>query len=88
MGLLQYFALKETFPITRRANTNVGTWISLRLTISYLRFSIKDTLVTIRKTCLYNFYPLKPRFYIVKLGFTRVYIILLISAQNIDCGTR
>ena len=25
-------------------------------------------------------------FYIVKLGFTGVYIIFLISAQNIDCG--
>ena len=24
--------------------------------------------------------------YIVKLGFTGVYIILLISSQNIDCG--
>ena len=33
-----------------------------------------------------NFDPLKPHFYIVKLGFTRVYIIFLISAQNIDCG--
>ena len=40
----------------------------------------------IRKTCLYNFDPLKPHFYIVKLGFTGVYIIFLISAQNIDCG--
>ena len=30
--------------------------------------------------------PLKPNFYIVKLGLTRVYIIFLISAQNIDCG--
>ena len=29
---------------------------------------------------------LKPHFYIVKLGFTGVYIIFLISAQNIDCG--
>ena len=28
-GLLQYFSLKETFPITRRANTNVGTEASL-----------------------------------------------------------
>ena len=34
----------------------------------------------------YNFDPLKPHFYIVKLGFTGVYIIFLISAQNIDCG--
>ena len=29
--------------------------------------------------------PLKSHFYIVKLGFTGIYIIVLISAQNIDC---
>ena len=40
----------------------------------------------ITKTNLYNFDPLKPHFYIVKLGFTGVYIIFRISAQNIDCG--
>ena len=38
----------------------------------------------ITKTYLYNFDPLKPHFYIVKLVFTGVYIIFLISAQNID----
>ena len=45
-----------------------------------------DLLVSndIMKTHLYNFDPLKPHFYIVKLGFTGVYIIFLISAQNID----
>ena len=37
---------------------------------------------SITKTCLYNFYPFKPRFYIVKLGFTGVYIIFLISAHT------
>ena len=31
---------------------------------------------------LYNFDTLKPHFYIVKLGFTVVYIILLISVQT------
>ena len=36
----------------------------------------------ITKTCLYNSDPLKPHFYIVKLGFTGVYIIFLISAQK------
>ena len=41
-----------------------------------------------RKHAPNNFYPFKPYFYIVKLGFTEVYIIFLISAQNIDCGTR
>ena len=43
-------------------------------------------LFSITKTCPYNFDSLKPHFYIVKLGFTGVYIIFLISAQNIDCG--
>ena len=32
------------------------------------------------------FYPLKPHFYILKLGFTGVYIIFHICAQNVDCG--
>ena len=36
----------------------------------------------ITKTRLYNFDPLKPHFYIVKLGFTGVYIIFLISAKK------
>ena len=40
----------------------------------------------ITKTRLYNFDPLKPHFYIVKLGFTRAYIIFLISTQIIDCA--
>ena len=40
----------------------------------------------ITKTRLYNFDPLEPHFYVVKLGFTGVYIIFLISAQNTDCG--
>ena len=40
----------------------------------------------ITKTYLYNFDLIKPHFYTVKLGFTGVYIIFLISAQNIACG--
>ena len=40
----------------------------------------------ITKTHLYNSDHLKPHFYIVKLGFTGVYIIFLISAQNIESG--
>ena len=34
------------------------------------------------KTCLYSFDPFKLQFYIVKLGFTGVYINFLISAQK------
>ena len=40
----------------------------------------------ITKTCLYNFDPIKPHFYVVKLGVYRGNIICHISAQNIDCG--
>ena len=36
----------------------------------------------ITKIYLYNFDPLKPILNIVKLGFTGVYIIFLISAQK------
>ena len=36
----------------------------------------------ITETRLYNFDPLKPHFYKVKLGFTGVYIIFLIFAQK------
>ena len=39
-------------------------------------------LLYITKTRLYNFDPLKPHFYAVKLGFTGVYNIFLISAQK------
>ena len=39
-------------------------------------------LTCITKICLYNYDPLKPHFYIVKLGFTGVDIIFLISAQK------
>ena len=45
---------------------------------------IRNLLIT--KTCLYNVDPLKPHFYIVKLGFTGVYIIFFNLLKNIDCG--
>ena len=56
---------------TRRhfLNFNHGSWTPL-------------SKIYITKTCLYNFDPLKPHFYIVKLGFTGVYIIFLISTQK------
>ena len=40
----------------------------------------------IRKTCPCNVYPLKPHFYIEKLGFAGIYIFSLFLIQNIYCG--
>ena len=37
-------------------------------------------------SCPYNVYPFIPHFYIVKLGYTRVYIFFLFLIQNIDSG--
>ena len=38
------------------------------------------------KTCPCKVYPLKPHFYIVKLGYAGVYLFFLFLLQNIDCG--
>ena len=46
------------------------------------KLSIHFAWKNITKTYLYYFDPLKLHFYIVKLGFTGVYIIFLISAQK------
>ena len=55
----------------------------------FLSIEIKNSLsqrasrdINITKTCLYNFEPIKPHFYIIKLEFTGVYIIFLISAKK------
>ena len=42
----------------------------------------------IRKTCPCKEYPLKPHFYIVKLGYAGVYYItyFLFLVEKIDCG--
>ena len=48
----------------------------------YHNIDFMEELRNITKTCLYNFDPLKPHFYIVKLGFKGVYIIFLIFAKK------
>ena len=75
----------------QRAELNVmlGAYVALKTTWS-LNFDKKKKKKKIKKknkknitkTCLYIFDPLKHHFYIVKLGFTWVYIIFLISAQK------
>ena len=67
---------EHSLPMTPRLSSN-KPWQATS-------FLFPSKLIT-TKTCLYNFDPLKPHFYIVKLGFTGVYIIFLISDQNIDC---
>ena len=57
--------------MTKRALDTQWKWLNKVLVMS-----------TITKTCLYNFDPLKPHFYIVKMGFTGVYIIFLILLEN------
>ena len=54
--------------------------------ISQMKKCLTFFLSYITKTYLYNFDPLKPHFYIVKRGFTGVYIIFVFLLKNIDCG--
>ena len=48
--------------------------------------SLENKNMVIRKTCPCNVYPLKPHFYIEKLGYAGVYLFFLFLLQNIDCG--
>ena len=52
----------------------------------FIKPFLDNKMSTSRKHAYIMLTPLKPHFYIVKLGFTGVYIIFLISAQNIECG--
>ena len=65
---------------------NIPVFSSKRAEIKSTTMKVPPWNGHITKTYQYNFDPLKPHFYIVKLGFTGVYIIFLISDQNIDCG--
>ena len=67
---------------------NVSVSIVLGTVLNVLGYCISFASIRIlkyvhfMKTCLYNFDPLKAHFYIVKLGFTGVYIIFLNFAQK------
>ena len=59
------------------------------LKVSCISDSVDNFVIPIISiTCLRNVYPIIPHFYkyIVKLGYTRVYLIVLFVLQNIDCG--
>ena len=57
--------------------------INMKLWLGTICFHVSRFRIT--KTYLYNSDPLKPHFYIVKLGFTGVYSIFFLL-KNIDCG--
>ena len=52
-----------------------------------MRHNREDRDQCVTKTCLYNFDPLKPHFYIVKLGFTGVYISFLLLDEAVLTST-
>ena len=71
------------YPSRKHAYVAVTRRVSMKLRPCLLFIYFLFVVVfVIMKTYLYNFHPLKPHFHIVKLGFTRVYIIFPISAQK------
>ena len=75
VGVLFVLLFKRLFVFVR-----VGLCLFLFLLVPGIGYDL-----CITKTYLYNFDSLKLYFYIVKLGFTGLFIIFPISAQNIDC---
>ena len=62
-----------------------SAWVSAQSDQSLrcaLKWVAKDPSFLITNTHLFNFDPIKPHFYIVKLGFTGVYIIFLILLKT------
>ena len=69
--------------------TNLQGWVGImtfQLSVLYCKpHPPGEKLMSIRKTCPCNVYPLEPHFYIVKLGYAGVYLFFLFLLQNIDC---
>ena len=69
-----YVEVRKTLILILVLSGVVALYITTIFILFYLPY--------IMKIYLHNFDPFKPHFYIVKLGFTGVYIIFLISAQK------
>ena len=79
--------LQATISETLRTSAiGIIYYISVYHKLKYMSIFHNIYINAITKTRLYNFDPLKPHFYIVKLGFTGVYIIFLLLLKNIGCG--
>ena len=52
----------------------------------YNIFFVRVIWFNITKTCLYSFDPLKPHFYIIKLGLQGYILFFLFLLKNIGCG--
>ena len=83
VGLISQYFLTET---STENNINIENDIDCDKSIIIANATLNPFIIT--KARLYNFDPLKPNFYTVKLGFTVVYIIFLMLLKNLDCGTR
>ena len=82
-----YTASQTSLLYMKRLNkTESPIFVPLRVFFFFFFFFFflftKATFITKTYLHVYNFDPLKLHFYIVKLGFTGVYIIFLISAQK------
>ena len=76
----------RSFLVLLSCHCGRGSWLFC-LSLVCATCAVRHCFIT--KTCLYNYmyYPIKPNFYIVKLGFTwytlfSFYFLL----ENIDCG--
>ena len=85
MTLVYKSHLRRNFPATLRRRT-----VRKQLTVPSGQLSPLEPFLSlfrryVTKTRLYNFDPLKPQFYIVKLGFTGVYFIFFLFCYKTLC---
>ena len=70
--------------VMRKQNFCLYAKTKAQISAFFFFFFVFDT--RIRKTYPCNEYPLKPHFYIGKMGYAGVYLVFLFLLQNIDCG--
>ena len=77
---------EATHILDRTCILSIVTRMLQPITCKCTYYVVKHSIAcAIRKTCPCNEYPLKPHFYIVKVGYAGVYLFFLFLLQNIDC---
>ena len=82
----QWFGPKicHVCPLLLVVSCNLKTGMSIRMSKTINEVTQERLCIT--KTKLYNFDPLKPQFYIVKLGLQGYTLFFFSLLKNIDCG--
>ena len=77
MKIMKTICMKCQILFSAKNKKNNLSFPELAQRVVIVKGKINNVVYHITKTCLCNFDPLKPHFYVVKLGFTLFFLFLL-----------